>query len=229
MTGPESTGAEPIRVLLVDDDLLMRAGLKMIIDQSDDIVVTGEADSGDEAIRVARRVRPDIVLMDVRMPGMNGIDATRALVESGADLRIIVLTTFELEEYVFGALRAGASGFLLKRTAPEQLLAGIRSVADGDGLLSPSVTRRLIDEFTATTRAGAQSVPDPRLKLLTDREQEVLITMARGLSNDEIADTLFIAENTVKTHVKRIISKLGARDRVQAVVAAYEGGLMDNR
>ena len=223
-----------VRVVLVDDDSLLRAGLRMIIEQSENIVVVGEAEDGSEALRLVRQERPDVVLMDVRMPGMNGIDATQALTSAGSALthagsavRVIVLTTFEMEEYVFGALRAGASGFLLKRTKPEELLAGIQAVAEGDALLSPSVTRHLIEEFTAGPVARTE--PDPRLAQLTDRETEVLVQMAGGLSNDEIAAALFIAENTVKTHVKRVLSKLGSRDRVQAVVAAYEGGLMDDR
>ncbi len=216
---------ETLRVVLIDDDALMRAGLRMIIDQSDDMIVVGEADDGAHAVAVVREHRPDVVLMDVRMPEVNGIDATRALLDDQPNTRVVVLTTFELEEYVFGALRAGASGFLLKRTEPEQLLDGIRSVAEGDALLSPSVTRRLIEEFTG---AGTpQREPDPRLTDLTDRESEVLVEMARGRSNEEIADVLYIAENTVKTHVKRVMSKLGSRDRVQAVVTAFEGGLMD--
>ena len=216
-----------VRVVLVDDDSLLRAGLRMIIEQSENIVVVGEAEDGSEALRLVRQERPDVVLMDVRMPGMNGIDATQALTSAGSAVRVIVLTTFEMEEYVFGALRAGASGFLLKRTKPEELLAGIQAVAEGDALLSPSVTRHLIEEFTAGPVARTE--PDPRLAQLTDRETEVLVQMAGGLSNDEIAAALFIAENTVKTHVKRVLSKLGSRDRVQAVVAAYEGGLMDDR
>ena len=220
------TGPVLVRVVLVDDDSLMRAGLRMIIEQSDDIVVVGECDDGAEALRLVRQERPDVVLMDVRMPGMNGIEATQVLTDSGVDVRVIVLTTFEMEEYVFGSLRAGASGFLLKRTKPEELLAGIRAVAEGDALLSPSVTRRLIEEFTSSA-ASTQRAADPRLSQLTEREREVLVQMAGGLSNDEIAETLFIAENTVKTHVKRVMSKLGSRDRVQAVVAAYEGGLMN--
>ncbi len=213
-----------LRVVLVDDDSLMRAGLRMIIDQSDDIVVVGEAERGEDAVSAVREHRPDVVLMDVRMPGMDGIEATGAVTDAHPDVRVIVLTTFELEEYVFGALRAGASGFLLKRTEPEHLLDGIRAVAGGDALLSPSVTRRLIEQFTGS---GHQRAVDPRLDELTDREREVLVQMAGGLTNDEIGEALFIAENTVKTHVKRVMSKLGARDRVQAVVAAYEGGLMD--
>ena len=215
----------PIRVVLADDDALMRAGLRMILEQADDIVVVAEAEDGQEAIDLVRRDRPDVVLMDIRMPTLNGIDATKALSASDFDTKVIVLTTFELEEYVFGALRAGASGFLLKRTEPEQLIDGIRAVAAGDGLLSPSITMRLIEEFASGS--GVPADPDPRLELLTEREREVLIRMAAGLSNDEIGEALFIAENTVKTHVKRVLSKLGSRDRVQAVVVAYESGLMD--
>ncbi|MEL7208033.1 MAG: response regulator transcription factor [Actinomycetota bacterium] len=221
--GPPEHG-EPIRVVLVDDDALLRAGLRMIIEQSHDMVVVGEADDGDLVAGIVDRERPDVVLMDIRMPGMNGIEATRRLVATRSAARVIMLTTFEMEEYVFGALRAGASGFLLKRTRPEDLLAGIRSVAAGDGLLSPSVTRRLIEAFTADAPSAATR--DPRLDELTDREREVLVKMAGGLNNDEIAAELYIAQNTVKTHVKRVLGKLGARDRVQAVVAAYEGGLM---
>jgi len=216
-----------IRVALIDDDSLMRAGLRMIIEQTDDIVVAGEAEDGEDALRLVRRERPDVVLMDVRMPGMNGIEATQALADSEGDTKVIVLTTFELEDYVFGALRAGASGFLLKRTKPEELLAGIRTVAAGEALLSPSVTKRLIEEFASVTQNHRP--PDPRLEHLTEREREVLVQMAGGLSNDEISASLFIAENTVKTHFKHVISKLGARDRVQAVVVAYEGGLMNDR
>jgi DNA-binding NarL/FixJ family response regulator len=211
--------------VLADDDALMRAGLRMILEQADDIVVVAEAEDGQEAIDLVRRDRPDVVLMDIRMPTLNGIDATKALSASDFDTKVIVLTTFELEEYVFGALRAGASGFLLKRTEPEQLIDGIRAVAAGDGLLSPSITMRLIEEFASGS--GVPADPDPRLELLTEREREVLIRMAAGLSNDEIGEALFIAENTVKTHVKRVLSKLGSRDRVQAVVVAYESGLMD--
>ncbi|MGI9017363.1 MAG: response regulator [Euzebya sp.] len=212
-----------IDVLIVDDDQLMRAGLRMIIDQAPDLNVCGEAGDGEQAVVSARRDRPDVVLMDIRMPAMDGIEATSRIVAGPDPPRVLILTTFELDEYVFAALRAGASGFLLKRSPPEELVGGIRTVAAGEGLLAPSVTRRLIQEFSATTMRRR----DGRLDALTAREQEVLVAMARGLSNDELAATLFISENTVKTHVKRILAKLNARDRVQAVVLAFESGLMD--
>jgi DNA-binding NarL/FixJ family response regulator len=212
-----------IEVLLADDDQLMRAGLRMIIEQTSDLTVSGEAGDGREAVREARQLRPDVVVMDIRMPVMDGIEATRQLTSDREPPRILILTTFELDEYVFSALQAGASGFLLKRSPPEQLVEAIRTVAEGDALLSPSVTRRLIAEFAA--RPGRTL--DPRFAELTDREREVLVELSKGLSNEELAETLFISENTVKTHVKRILAKVGARDRVQAVVMAYEGGLMD--
>ncbi len=211
------------RVLLVDDDELVRAGIRLIVEQSDDLVVCAEATDGEEAVRLARRERPEVVVMDVRMPVMDGIEATRRIVEHDEDARVLVLTTFELDEYVFAALQAGASGFLLKRSPPETLVEAIRTIAAGDALLAPSVTRRLIQEFAA--RAPAR--PDPALETLTDREREVLVGMARGLSNAELSERLFIAENTVKTHVKRILTKLNARDRAQAIVFAYQSGLMD--
>jgi DNA-binding NarL/FixJ family response regulator len=212
-----------IGVLLVDDDHLMRAGLAMIVEQTPDLTVVGEAEDGRQAVTSARRVRPDVVLMDVRMPILDGIEATREITSVPDPPRVIILTTFELDEYVFNALQAGASGFLLKRTPPEQLIDGIRVVAAGDALLSPSVTRRLIAEFAERP----ERTVSPRLAELTDRERQVLVEMARGLSNDELAETLFISENTVKTHVKRVLTKLGARDRVNAVVMAYQAGLMD--
>lgn len=215
-----------IRVVLADDDELMRAGLRMIIEQSDDIVVVGEAADGSEGARLARYERPDVVLMDVRMPGVDGIEATELITRDADAPKVVILTTFEIDEYVFRALRAGASGFLLKRTPPESLISGIRAVAEGEGLLSPSVTRRLIEEFAAVPNRGVAS-PDPRIAQLTEREREVLVHMARGLTNEELAASLFIAENTVKTHVKHVIAKLSARDRVQAVVIAYESGLME--
>jgi DNA-binding NarL/FixJ family response regulator len=196
----------------------------MIIEQTRDVVVVGEADDGQKSIAMARRERPDVVLMDVRMPVLDGIEATREITSLPDAPRVVILTTFELDEYVFNALQAGASGFLLKRTPPEQLIDGIRTVAAGDALLSPSVTRRLIAEFATRPERAVH----PRLADLTDREREVLVEMARGLSNEELAETLFISENTVKTHVKKVLTKLGARDRVNAVVMAYQGGLMDD-
>jgi DNA-binding NarL/FixJ family response regulator len=212
-----------IEVLLVDDDLLMRAGLRMIIEQAPDLVVSGEAADGEQAVAAARRGRPDVVVMDVRMPVMGGIEATRQITAGADPPKVLILTTFELDEYVFSALKAGASGFLLKRSPPELLIEGIRTVAGGDALLAPSVTRRLIGEFSRQpTRAE-----NPRFAEMTDREREVLVAIAKGLSNEELAETLFISENTVKTHVKRVLAKLGARDRIQAVVMAYESGLMD--
>ena len=212
-----------IEVLLVDDDLLMRTGLRLIIQQTSDLLISGEAADGRQAVAAARRDRPHVVVMDVRMPVMDGIEATRQITAAADPPKVLILTTFELDEYVFDAIRAGASGFLLKRSPPEQLIEGIRTVAAGDALLSPSVTRRLIEQFSS--RPGRRV--NPRLADMTDREREVLVSIARGLSNEELAETLFISANTVKTHVKRVLTKLGARDRVQAVVMAYEGGLMD--
>jgi len=213
-----------IQVLVVDDDHLMRAGLTMIIEQTSDVAVVGEAEDGRQAVLVARRERPDVVLMDVRMPVVDGIEATREIVSLPDPPRVLILTTFELDEYVFNALEAGASGFLLKRTPPEQLIEGIRTLAAGDALLSPSVTRRLIAEFA---KRPVERELSPRLAELTQREREVLVAMARGLSNAELAEELYISENTVKTHVRRVLTKLGARDRVNAVVMAYQGGLME--
>ena len=211
-----------IRVALVDDDALIREGLRMIIEQAGDLEVVATAGNGEEALKVAREHRPDVMLMDVRMPVLDGIEATRQITSTDDAPRVIILTTFELDEYVFEALRAGASGFLLKRTQPEHLVGAIRVVAAGEALLSPSVTRRLIEEFTKRPEAGSAE----RLTGLTEREQEVLVLIARGLSNQELSEQLFIADNTVKTHVKRIFTKLGARDRAQAIVIAYESGLM---
>jgi DNA-binding NarL/FixJ family response regulator len=213
----------PIRVLLVDDDQLMRAGLRLIIEQTPDLRVSGEAGDGRQAVEAARRERPDVVVMDVRMPVMDGIEATRQITGAPHPPKVLIVTIFELDEYVFSALQAGASGFLLKRSPPEQLVEGIRTVAAGEALLSPSVTRRLIEAFS--TRPSRRD--NPGFADMTDREREVLVAIARGLSNEELAEELFISENTVKTHVKRVLTKLGARDRVQAVVMAYEGGLMD--
>jgi len=212
-----------IRVLLVDDDDLMRAGLKAVLSSDNRIDVVGEAPNGRAAIASVRALRPDLVLMDVRMPDLDGIAATRQILTGDAETRIVILTTFEDDEYIFGALNAGASGFLLKRTRPEELLAAVHTVAAGDSLLSPSVTRTVI------ARMAHQPTPDltgsDRLEELTPREREVLALIARGLSNTEIAVQLVIEESTVKTHVKRILMKLRLRDRVQAVIFAYENGI----
>jgi DNA-binding NarL/FixJ family response regulator len=213
----------PVRVLLVDDDALMRAGLDAILSSDDAVEVVGEASDGRAAVESVRQLRPDVVLMDVRMPGLDGIAATREVVALAPDTRVVILTTFEDDDYIFGALTAGASGFLLKRTSPEELLAAISAVAAGDSLLSPSVTRRVIDRMAALPTG--RPVFEERLRELTPREREVLEQLARGLSNAEIADVLVIEESTVKTHVKRILMKLQLRDRVQAVIFAYESGL----
>ncbi len=215
----------PIRVVVVDDQALMRTGFTMILDSDSGIEVVGEAADGRAAIDEVRRRRPDVVLMDIRMPEMDGVDATRVLSDDpDVDSRVLILTTFDLDDYVYRALRAGAAGFLLKDTPAEQLIDAVRVVAAGESLLSPSVTRRLVEEFTRTTHASAESVPG--LADLTERETEVLEAMAAGMSNAEIAEALYVGETTVKTHVGRVLMKLGVRDRVQAVVAAYESGLV---
>jgi DNA-binding NarL/FixJ family response regulator len=212
------------RVFIVDDDALMRAGLRAVLSSDEGIDVVGEAGDGRAAVDGVRRLTPDVVLMDVRMPRMDGIEATREIATAAPGVRILILTTFEDDDYVFGALSAGASGFLLKRARPEQLIEAIHTIAGGESLLSPSVTRTVID------RMARQPVPDPaagrRLRELTPRERDVLELMARGLSNGEIATTLVVEESTVKTHVKRILAKLDLRDRVQAVILAYETGLI---
>jgi DNA-binding NarL/FixJ family response regulator len=215
------------RVLLVDDQPLLRAGFRMILEGENDIEVVGEAADGVEAIDAALRLRPDVVLMDIRMPNLDGVEATRRLAGPGTDdpVKVLILTTFDLDEYVVEALRAGASGFLLKDVPPEDLVTAIRTIAAGDALIAPSVTRRLIDRF-ARRLPTPDTKPPPSLGNLTDREVEVLTLMARGLSNAELADTLFVSETTVKTHVGRVLMKLGLRDRVQAVVLAYETGLV---
>ena len=226
-----------VSVLIVDDDVLVRAGLRMMIETQEDLVVVGEADDGETAVRLAAELEPGVVLMDIRMPGMDGIEATRRITSEidvdGRDdgPRVIILTTFELDEYVYEAVRAGASGFLLKRTEPEDLLDGIRVVANGDGLVAPSVTRRLMMEFSRATDSGANpaDVRNRALDRLTEREREVLVLIARGLANREIAEELFVGESTVKTHVRRILMKLELRDRVHAVVLAYETGLLSPR
>jgi len=214
-----------IRVVLVDDEQLVRAGLKMILEAEDDIEVVCEAGDGEEAVRLVVDCDPDVVLMDIQMPGVNGIEATRRIVDLGREgsSRVLILTTFDLDEYVYEALRAGASGFLLKRTPADDLVAAVRVVAAGEALLAPSVTRRLLDTFARSQPAPA---PPPALGELTGREREVLVLVARGMSNAEIAEHLFLSEGTVKTHVKRIFYKLGLRDRVQAVILAYDAGLV---
>jgi DNA-binding NarL/FixJ family response regulator len=211
-----------IRVLIADDQALMRTGFRMILDVQPDIEVVGEAIDGTDAIRLYERLTPDVVVMDVRMPAMDGIEATRRLTALDPPARVLILTTFDLDEYVYEALRAGASGFLLKDRPPEELVAAVRVIAAGEALLAPSVTRRLIEEFAKRAPTASRD----ELAELTDREREVLVLMARGLSNSEIARSLFVAETTVKTHVGRILGKLRLRDRAQAVVLAYESGLV---
>lgn len=212
-----------IRVLLVDDQPLVRAGLRMLLGEEADIDVVGDATNGEEAVAAVAALAPDVVLMDIRMPVLDGLEATRTLTTRGSMARIIILTTFDLDEYVFQALRAGASGFLLKDAPGEEILRAIRVAASGDALLAPSVTRRLIERFSGRApRAEA-----PQLRWLTEREREVLLLVARGLSNSEIATRLFLGETTVKTHVAHMLSKLELRDRVQAVVLAYESGFVE--
>jgi DNA-binding NarL/FixJ family response regulator len=213
----------PVRVLLVDDDDLMRAGLEAVLSSDATVDVVGEASDGRVVLEQVRTLGPDVVLMDVRMPDLDGIAATREVVAAVPKAKVVILTTFEQDDYIFGALNAGASGFLLKRTSPEELIAAIHTVAAGDSLLSPSVTRRVIERVAH--QPDAEVGFDQQLDELTPREREVLEQVARGLSNGEIAATLVIEESTVKTHVKRILMKLRLRDRVQAVIFAYESGL----
>jgi DNA-binding NarL/FixJ family response regulator len=214
----------PVRVLIVDDDDLMRAGLRSVLSSDATIEVVAEAGDGRAGVERVRELRPDIVLMDVRMPDLDGISATREVLAARPDVKVVILTTFEEDEYIFGALRAGASGFLLKRTSPEELIRALHTVAAGESLLSPPVTRRVIERMAQEPAPEASS--SERLDVLTPREREVLELVARGLSNGEIAKTFVIEESTVKTHVKRILMKLRLRDRVQAVIFAYESGLV---
>jgi len=213
-----------IRVLVADDQSMVRAGFRMLLDDEPDIEVVAEASNGREAVDLAARFAPTVILMDIRMPELDGLEATRRILAADGAARVLVLTTFDLDEYVYEALRAGASGFVLKDDPPEQLIAAIRTVARGDALLSPAVTKRVIERFSRLPRPA----PPPEVQELTDRELDVLRLLARGLSNAEIGQELFIGETTVKTHITHILQKLGLRDRVQAVVLAYQTGLFDD-
>ncbi|GAA2294095.1 response regulator transcription factor [Streptomyces kunmingensis] len=212
---------------------MQRFGFRMLLESQDDLRVAGEAGTGTEAVVLASQLRPDVVLMDIRMPGMDGIEATRRIVSAwsgaGDGPRILILTTFDMDEYAYAGLRAGASGFLIKDALPEELLAGIRAVAAGDAIVAPALTRRLLDAYVHRLPAapGAPAAPDPRIASLTDREREILTVIAQGWSNAEIAERLHLAESTVKTHVSRILAKTGARDRVQAVIVAYDAKLVE--
>ena len=217
-------------VLIVDDQPLQRMGFRMVLESEPGVSVVGEAENGIDAVRRTADLSPDVVLMDIRMPGMDGIEATRRITETGGRSRVLVLTTFDLDEYVYAALRAGASGFLLKDARPDELLAGIRAVALGDAVVAPALTRRLLHAFTkALPSLERRAAEDPRLRTLTDRELEVLRAVAAGLTNSEIARELRLSESTVKTHVSRAFAKIGARDRVQAVIIAYDVGLVGPR
>jgi DNA-binding NarL/FixJ family response regulator len=224
------TGGEPVRILIADDQALVRAGLATLLDSQPGLTVVGQAGTGEEAVHLARKVAPDVVLMDIRMPVLDGLAATRRIlsgpqVPGVRPVRVVVLTTYDLDEYVYEALRAGASGFLLKHAPPEELLLGVRAAADGGALLSPQVTRRLVAEFAA--RRPAARRPPPELDRLTPREREVLDLVICGRSNTEIAELLVVSPSTVKTHLAHILDKLGLRDRVQAVVFGYEHGLVE--
>ncbi|MFJ6895497.1 response regulator [Streptomyces hokutonensis] len=219
-------------VLIVDDQPLQRLGFRMLLEANPDTEVVGEAGHGGEAVRMAAELRPDVILMDVRMPGMDGIEATRRVVAAGDRSRVLILTTFDLDEYAHEALRAGASGFLLKDAHPEELLAGIRAVASGDAVIAPALTRRLLDAYaqhlpkhSPEGSTAAEGTDDPRIRSLTEREREILLAIGQGWTNGEIAERLFVSESTVKTHVGRVLAKVGARDRIQAVILAYDLGL----
>ncbi len=216
-------------VLIADDQPMQRFGFRMLLESQDDMTVVGEATNGTEAIRLVDRHRPDVVLMDIRMPGLDGIEATRRIIATGARTRILIVTTFDLDEYAYDGLRAGASGFLVKDAQPEELLAGIRAVASGDAVVAPSLTRRLLDAYVHHLPPSATAAPrpeDPRLATLTEREREILTVIGQGWTNTEIAERLHLAESTVKTHIGRILSKTGTRDRVQAVILAYDTQLV---
>jgi len=224
-TGSDAVRVQPVRVLLADDQPLLRTGFRMVLGAEEDLDIVGEAGDGAEAVDLTRRLLPDVVLMDIRMPRMDGVAATRTIVDARLPVRVLILTTFDLDEYVVGALRAGASGFLAKDVPAEDLVTAIRTVAAGEAVVAPRILRRLLDRF-------AESLPDPAaaapktLDVLTEREREVLVQMARGLSNAELARALSVSETTIKTHVGHVLTKLGLRDRVQAVVLAYESGLV---
>ncbi|MEU3687842.1 response regulator transcription factor [Streptomyces narbonensis] len=217
-------------VLIADDQPMQRLGFRMLLESQDDMTVVGEASNGTEATRLVDRHHPDVVLMDIRMPGLDGIEATRRIVATGARTRILIVTTFDLDEYAYEGLRAGASGFLVKDAQPEELLAGIRAVASGDAVVAPSLTRRLLDAYIHhLPQPAAPAAPpqeDPRLSSLTEREREILTVVGQGWTNTEIAERLHLAESTVKTHIGRILAKTGARDRVQAVILAYDTQLV---
>ncbi|MFE6410239.1 response regulator [Streptomyces sp. NPDC057837] len=217
-------------VLIADDQPLQRFGSRMLLESQDDMTVVGEAANGSEAVRMAAELHPDVVLMDIRMPGLDGIEATRRITAAGDRTRILIVTTFDLDEYAYAGLRAGASGFLVKDAQPEELLAGIRAVATGDAVVAPSLTRRLLDAYVHHLPADSSTKPvpheDPRLASLTDREREILTVIGQGWTNTEIAARLHLAESTVKTHVGRILAKTGSRDRIQAVILAYDTKLV---
>ncbi|MCX4664819.1 response regulator transcription factor [Streptomyces uncialis] len=218
-------------VLIADDQHLQRLGFRMLLESQDDLTVVGEATNGMEAVRLTARLRPDVVLMDIRMPGQDGIEATRQIVATGDRTRVLILTTFDLDEYAYAGLRAGASGFLVKDALPEELLSGIRAVATGDAVVAPSLTRRLLDAYVkhlpADGSQGGAPVMDERIAALTEREREILTVIGQGWTNPEIAARLHLAESTVKSHVGRILAKTGARDRVQAVILAYDARLVE--
>ncbi|MET9930349.1 MULTISPECIES: response regulator transcription factor [unclassified Streptomyces] len=216
-------------VLIADDQPMQRFGFRILLESQDDMTVVGEASNGTEAVRLVDGLRPDVVLMDIRMPGLDGIEATRRIIATGARTRVLIVTTFDLDEYAYDGLRAGASGFLVKDAQPEELLAGVRAVAAGDAVVAPSLTRRLLDTYIHHLPASPAHEPpaeDPRLAALTDREREILTVVGQGWTNTEIATRLHLAESTVKTHVSRVLAKTGARDRVQAVILAYDTQLV---